>query len=114
MGRFYGVVVFVWILLFFGGAMLPAVTGISLECHRKEDRPGASSLMQLLANVFGYVLGIVLPSLLSKGAGMRLAFLWSWFGLVGMLGGLAVARKDAGSARNAGWNSGSNTELTAP
>lgn len=96
--RFYSVVAFVWILLFFGGAMLPAVTGVSLESHAAQDRAGASSLSAFMANIFGFGLGVFLPSQLYYFVGLRVAmqvgFAWGLFGAVGMSAAIVFANRN--------------------
>lgn len=43
-----------WLLLFFGGACLPALTGIFIDAVRPESRALASSLSQIAFNILGY------------------------------------------------------------
>lgn len=95
--RFYVVVAGIWVQLFFGGAMLPSVSGISIESVDRADRPIAASLSMLLCNLFGFVLGVFVPGALSQRYDMRVAmqvaFCWAGFGCLGMLTASRVAKR---------------------
>eukprot|EP00397_Hematodinium_sp_SG-2012_P037777 GEMP01040991.1.p1 GENE.GEMP01040991.1~~GEMP01040991.1.p1 ORF type:complete len:554 (+),score=50.09 GEMP01040991.1:86-1747(+) len=95
---FWGVVVFLWLVLFFGGMIVPGATGILLMSVPPKTRPMASGIGQGAYNVFGYGLGTFLPGAIislatpsgqESGAeerllGMRFIFFWSVFGLIGL------------------------------
>jgi len=79
--RFYSVVGCLYVLLFFGGAMLPAVTGISMAAVPENLRKSASSWSMLLYNVFGFSLGAYLPGYIGEvfsiRFGMQIVFMWA-------------------------------------
>lgn len=94
---FVAVVVLLWFVLFFGGAIVPGETGIMLTSIPAKSRPMASGIGQGAYNIFGYGLGTFLPgaliSLVANGTdadakdrliGMQLIFYWSLFGVVGL------------------------------
>jgi sugar phosphate permease len=45
----------IWFLLFFGGAILPPVTGIMLNSVPEQKRTSANSIANLCYNLFGYL-----------------------------------------------------------
>eukprot|EP00397_Hematodinium_sp_SG-2012_P014431 GEMP01014671.1.p1 GENE.GEMP01014671.1~~GEMP01014671.1.p1 ORF type:complete len:524 (-),score=80.35 GEMP01014671.1:1284-2855(-) len=97
-GGFWGVVVLLWFVLFFGGAIVPGETGMMLTSIPPKSRPMGSGIGQGAYNVFGYGLGTFLPGAIislatpsgqESGAeerllGMRFIFFWSVFGLIGL------------------------------
>jgi MFS family permease len=93
--RFYGVVACIWLQLFFGGAMLPASSAMGLRTVPVKARTTASSLSQLLCNIFGFALGSLVPGVVSASYGMRvamqIAFAWASFGCLGTLVSYYVA-----------------------
>lgn len=46
---------FMWFLLFFGGFILPPLTGIMLNSVEEHQRTSANSLANLAYNLFGYL-----------------------------------------------------------
>lgn len=97
--RFITVVVSVWFLLLFGGAILPAVTGISMAAVPDSLKKTASSWAQLFYNSVGYSLGAYLPGLaaqyVSLGNAMRGVFLSSTLCLLALACTYALARRSA-------------------
>lgn len=95
--RFYGVVGCVWVLLFFGGAMLPAVTGISMAAVPEGLRKSASSWSMLLYNVFGFSLGTYLPGHIGEQTSIRVAmqivFLWALLSSFALVWAYTVASR---------------------
>ena len=106
------IIVLVWFLLFFGGAIIPAATGLILASVPEAMRPFASAISMLFNNIMGFAGGTFLPGIFMQillsydfgGVlspvvdgktpltdysqcnnatvyGMRLIFLWSFFGL---------------------------------
>ena len=51
------VCVLLWLLLFFGGAILPALTGIMLNTVKPSQKIAANSIAYLMYNLFGYLPG---------------------------------------------------------
>ena len=45
----------IWLLLFFGGIILPPVTGIMLNTVEENQKTSANSLANLAYNLFGYM-----------------------------------------------------------
>ena len=52
--QFFLVLLNLWLMLFFGGAVLPACNGIFISEARPELRPAASTLSVLIFNLCGY------------------------------------------------------------
>ncbi|KAG1691375.1 hypothetical protein DVH05_027037 [Phytophthora capsici] len=57
---------FLWLLLFFGGAILPACTGIFISVVPAEHRALASSFSVMVFNLFGYALSPYLTGLIME------------------------------------------------
>ncbi|KAL8449281.1 hypothetical protein Emag_003665 [Eimeria magna] len=85
--NFWLVVVCMWFILFFGGGILPAATGIVIASVPLEVRAFGSGFCMMVFNVLGYVLGTFLPGLLIEAFsllwGMRVIYLWSLNGVLG-------------------------------
>jgi MFS transporter, Spinster family, sphingosine-1-phosphate transporter len=60
---------FIWLLLFFGGAILPNITGIMLNSVSEYQRTSANSLANLAYNLFGYAPAPLFYGVISKIAG---------------------------------------------
>ncbi|CAK0907860.1 unnamed protein product, partial [Prorocentrum cordatum] len=71
--RFYLVVCCVWVQLLFGGAALPAVTGVCMGSVPEGLRKSASSWAMVFYNVFGFSLGAYLPGCIAERSSLRLA-----------------------------------------
>jgi hypothetical protein len=81
------VIAFIWLTLFFGGALVPAATGILLSCVPSQMRNFASACAQMVYNLFGYCLspllsGAFMEATGSRAWGFRLVMLWSGFGAI--------------------------------
>jgi hypothetical protein len=81
------VIGFIWLTLFFGGALVPAATGILLSCVPSQMRNFASACAQMVYNLFGYCLspllsGAFMEATSSRAWGFRLVMLWSGFGAI--------------------------------
>ncbi|KAL8269946.1 hypothetical protein Esti_006134 [Eimeria stiedai] len=85
--NFWLVVVCMWLILFFGGGILPAATGIVIASVPLEVRAFGSGFCMMVFNVLGYVLGTFLPGLLIEAFsllwGMRVVYMWSLNGVLG-------------------------------
>ena len=57
---FVGCVCLIWLILFFGGALLPALTGVCLTSVPEDCRAVASSFSMFTYNILGYALAPVL------------------------------------------------------
>jgi hypothetical protein len=55
---FYSFVTFLWLLLFFGGCILPAASGILLSIVPHKYRTVSSSFTLMICNIFGYFLSL--------------------------------------------------------
>jgi len=103
-----------WLLLFFGGAILPACSGIVVSVVPRRHRTVSSSVSLVVYNMFGYCLSLVLsgyfmeflasvyPScdfVCGRLYGFRIVLYWSGFAIIWL--GLATnaARKAANEAR---------------
>merc|ERR1712187_784078 len=97
-----------WIVLFFGGAILPPATGMLITVVDPETRPLANAFSMFIYNIFGYALGSFLPGLVMQFLtrhgtlgnelsveqwGMRLILWWAVFGCLGMFFAWIFARK---------------------
>lgn len=61
MDYYWVLVLGMWLVLFFGGGVLPAATGIVIAIVDAEMRPFANAMSMVLYNVFGYALGSIAP-----------------------------------------------------
>lgn len=86
--NFYVCVACIWLTLFFGGAIVPAASGIVIEVVKPEQRVNSSAFAQVAFNVCGYALGAYLPGMLMTSVGdirtgIRAILGWSIFGVLG-------------------------------
>ena len=58
--------VFVWFVLFFGGAIMPAATGLVISAVPDSMRAFSSAMSQMVFNTLGYGAGSFLPGLLMQ------------------------------------------------
>lgn len=93
----------IWLVLLFGGAMLPGATGVLLHAVKPEIRAFANAMAMMLYNIFGYMLGCFVPGVIMDALtpkailgvvdpksehmryGMQCIFAWSCIGIVGCL-----------------------------
>eukprot|EP00927_Polykrikos_kofoidii_P051683 TRINITY_DN45474_c0_g1_i1.p1 TRINITY_DN45474_c0_g1~~TRINITY_DN45474_c0_g1_i1.p1 ORF type:complete len:520 (+),score=62.67 TRINITY_DN45474_c0_g1_i1:151-1710(+) len=88
--RYCMVVAFLWFLLFFGGAMLPAVTGLNMAVVPEELRTAASSWSMMAYNVFGYSLGAYIPGQVALFSSLTVAMqIVCTCSIAGMFGSIA-------------------------
>ena len=94
--NFQVVVALLWFLLLFGGALMPAVTGIMISSIPKYLRSFGNSNAQLIQNLLGYFPSPFVYGLLcnvtggeESRAGMILLMWWSVWGVIG----LSIAKK---------------------
>jgi len=103
--RFYIVAGCIWLLLFFGGAVLPAVTGISMAAVPEGLRKSASSWSMLLYNVFGFSLGAYLPGIVAEHgtlrSAMQVVLLWATLPCVAMACAYVLASRSAANGTEA-------------
>lgn len=75
--NFWFIVFCMWCILFLGGGILPAATGIVIASVPVEVRAFGSGFCMMIYNVLGYVLGTFLPGILIEAAsllwGMRVS-----------------------------------------
>eukprot|EP00922_Rhytidocystis_sp_ex-Travisia-forbesii_P008645 GHVS01012663.1.p1 GENE.GHVS01012663.1~~GHVS01012663.1.p1 ORF type:complete len:866 (-),score=214.69 GHVS01012663.1:875-3472(-) len=78
----------IWLILFFGAAILPPATGIIIAAVDADIRAFASGFSMTVYNIFGYTLGTLLPGALMSQIGLQggmiVVFNWSFIGLVGI------------------------------
>lgn len=77
-----------WVVFFFGGAVMPSATGIMLSSVPRPIRAFASSMAQLFQNLLGYLpspflYGVVKNSF-GHGVAMTLLMGWSLWGVTGL------------------------------
>eukprot|EP00127_Corallochytrium_limacisporum_P000092 Clim_evm31s3 gene=Clim_evmTU31s3 len=99
MKDFWIIMVQVWLLLFFGGAIIPPATGCLLACVPRSMRSFASSASMLMYNCLGFFAGPFLSGIAAQlGGGVqwgyRLIMFWSFFGLVGAAGAYFSAKRE--------------------
>ena len=96
------IIALIWLLLFWGGAIMPTATGLILSSVPVSLRSFSSAVSMFLYNMLGYALGATLPGFIQTKIqenfdvsdarvlawGIRLVLGWSLFGLV--FGGLAA------------------------
>ena len=58
--------IFVWFVLFFGGAIMPAATGLVISAVPDSMRAFSSAMSQMVFNTLGYGAGSFLPGLLMQ------------------------------------------------
>lgn len=78
--EFYTVTSLLWIVLFFGGAMMPGLTGIMMVSVSPYLRAFGNSTGEIIKNAFGYfpspfVYGL-LNTLINERAGIKFLMLW--------------------------------------
>eukprot|EP00128_Syssomonas_multiformis_P018483 Colp12_sorted_trinity150504_noHs@25141 len=104
---FIPIIVFVWFLLFWGGAVVPPATGILLVSVPKSMRSFASSVSMLAYNLLGYFAGPFISGVVAEAAndlswGFRLCLIWSFMAFFSMASAwffaLRVKRKGKRSA----------------
>ncbi|GBE59319.1 integral membrane family I protein [Babesia ovata] len=61
--NFYNLVGCIWVILFFGGGILPPITLITINTISERLRPMASSICMCLYHIFGYIGGNLLPGI---------------------------------------------------
>lgn len=89
LNNFKIVIVLLWILLFFGGALMPGVMGIMISSIPQELRAFGNSAAQLFSNLLGYMPSPILYGIVNNHfsdrydrAGMVLLTAWSVWGVV--------------------------------
>ena len=66
LSNIYAVVGLLWLVLFFGGSVLPACSGILVSIIPKKYRPLSSSVSLVVFNMFGYFASLILSGLLMQ------------------------------------------------
>ena len=66
LSNIFVVVGILWVVLFFGGAMLPACSGIVVSIIPRAYRPTSSALALMVFNMFGYFMSLLLSGLLMQ------------------------------------------------
>eukprot|EP00744_Colponema_vietnamica_P005024 GILI01007410.1.p1 GENE.GILI01007410.1~~GILI01007410.1.p1 ORF type:complete len:579 (+),score=197.95 GILI01007410.1:84-1820(+) len=93
----------IWLLLAFGGAILPAATGVIMSSVPLYMRSFSSAVSMLIYNVLGYAGGSFLPGIVMDATagqpggglllGFRIVLYWAIFGFLGVLGCHHFAKK---------------------
>lgn len=68
------VIIFIWLILFFGGALLPTATGISISSVPPHTRPIASAMAMLFYNLVGYAMAPVVCGAIAQSYNLRVGF----------------------------------------
>lgn len=97
---------FLWLVLFFGGSILPACAGILVSIVPRYHRPTSASLSVVVFNMFGYCLSLVLSGYLMQLLqsyenhcdevcamtwGFRLVLFWSGFSALFLVNALRAS-----------------------
>ena len=87
-----------WLVLFFGGAMFPPLTGIMLSSVDAETRSVANSMSLLVTHLFGYFAAPFITGVLADLSGLEAGFDWMLRGMpavaaVFTLGALITAER---------------------
>jgi hypothetical protein len=61
--NFSTVLTLVWLVLFFGGAIVPGATGLVLAAVPARTRALSSAMLIFVSNIFGYIAGTMVPAL---------------------------------------------------
>lgn len=72
---FWTVLISIWLVLFFGGAILPALTGIIINAVGEECKNMASSFSMFMYNIVGYAMAPFLSGVVSDAAK---DMIWGW------------------------------------
>lgn len=99
LNTFWPVVVLIWIQLFFGGAMVPPVTGIMLTAVPQKLRAFANSNTTTIYNLFGFlpapsVYGFMLR--FGDRAGLIFINSISFVGLIFLFWAVLIKRRESG------------------
>lgn len=62
----FTVVALLWVVLFFGGSLLPACSGMIVSIVPREYRPTSASLSMVVFNLFGYCMALLLSGYLMQ------------------------------------------------
>ncbi|GMI09137.1 hypothetical protein TrLO_g12364 [Triparma laevis f. longispina] len=62
-----------WLMLFFGGAVLPGCTGVAVSVIPRQFRPISSSVSLVVFNLFGYSLSLILSGAIMQIAANNIA-----------------------------------------
>ena len=73
--NFWIVLISIWLVLFFGGAILPALTGIIINAVGEECKNMASSFSMFMYNIVGYAMAPFLSGVVSDAAN---DMVWGW------------------------------------
>ena len=86
-------VVLFWLVLFFGAAMMPTLTGVMLRCVDEDLRPFASSFSGFMCNLLGYLPSPFIYGLVCQYTGgekspwgMFVNMNWGFFALLYLFG----------------------------
>jgi hypothetical protein len=103
----------VWLVLFFGGAMIPGSTGLLLSSVPPSLRAFSAAMSMFVYNISGYGAGSIFPGIcmqVAKGfgyggkdtmrIGMDLVFLWSLFGVLWMYLASVMAVKEREASKD--------------
>ncbi|KAK1932731.1 transporter, major facilitator family [Babesia divergens] len=92
----YNLVFCVWVILFFGGCMLPPLTLITINTIPQKLQPMASSICMCVYHIFGYIGGTVVPGIvvditMADNSALYATYLPAALGMVAAFGN-AIAR----------------------
>ena len=73
--EFWTVLISIWLVLFFGGAILPALTGIIINAVGEDCKNMASSFSMFMYNIVGYAMAPLLSGVVSDATK---DMVWGW------------------------------------
>lgn len=84
---FWPTIILIWIVLFAGGAIVPACTAITIDITPASMRPLGSAVAQISYNLFGYALSPILTGYFMEAAGsvtfgFQSVLLWSFWAAI--------------------------------
>eukprot|EP01059_Diplonema_ambulator_P033840 TRINITY_DN7272_c0_g1_i1.p1 TRINITY_DN7272_c0_g1~~TRINITY_DN7272_c0_g1_i1.p1 ORF type:complete len:1236 (+),score=383.42 TRINITY_DN7272_c0_g1_i1:151-3858(+) len=88
MTKFWPFIIVIWFTLFFGGMVLPGLTGVIISSVAIEHRGVTSSFAGLMYNLFGYFAGPFVTGLVANKYGLKRGFqvALSWAAVAALLG----------------------------
>lgn len=95
---FYVTVTLLWLVLFFGGGMMPGLTGIMMAAVPPHLRAFGNSNGEIIKNIFGYLPAPFMygwfKSMFGDRAGIKLIMFWGlWAPFITLLGSIHQYRK---------------------
>ena len=72
--NFWGIIVYIWFVLFFGAMVLPPLMGLLVASVHPAARPTATAFSATMFNLFGYFLGPLVCGVVASESGLKWGF----------------------------------------